>query len=113
MAPQSTYELESGFTVEIEEYFADYYLDEEGPRSETRYPRNPAIAFSVYPPGEETPEVSYVGVGRNIGEGNKYKLGIDDFETNSDRGLTVRKDDTLLIFALGAIVIMIVFMQSM
>lgn len=113
MAPQDKYELESGFVVEIEEYFSDYYLDEDGPRSETRYPRNPAFVFFIYPPGEDSPEVSFVGIGRNIGEGNQYKLGIIDFETHSVSGLTVRRDYTLPLFALGAIIFMIGVIQGM
>lgn len=113
MAPQARYELESGFVVEIEEYFSDYYLDEDGPRSETRYPRNPAFVFFIYPPGEDAPEVSFVGIGRNIGEGNQYKLGIIDFETHSVSGLTVRRDYTLPIFAIGAIIFMIGVVQGM
>jgi len=113
MAPQAIYELESGFKVEIEEYYSDYYLDEDGPRSETRYPRNPAFVFFIYPPGEDTPEVSFVGIGRNIGEGNQYKLGIIDFKTHSVSGLTVRRDYTLPIFALGAIIFMVGVIQGM
>jgi len=113
MAPQASYELESGFRIEIEEYFSDYYLDDDGPRSETRYPRNPAFVFFIYPPGEDTPEVSFVGIGRNIGEGNQYKLGIMDFETHSVSGITVRRDYTLPLFAIGAIIFMIGVVQGM
>src|SRR5690625_3767404 len=113
MAPQSTANFESGFTVEIEEYFADYILDDVITRSEKRYPINPAFVFFDYPTEEDTPEISFVGIGRNIGDGNQYKLGITDFETHSVSGLTVRKDYTLPIFALGAIVFMIGVIQGM
>lgn len=114
MAPESHYELDNGFKVEINQYFADYYLDEEdGPRSETRYPRNPAFVFFIYPPGEEQPEVSFVGIGRNISDDNQYKLGITDFQTHSVSGLTVRRDYTLPIFAVGAIIFMIGVIQGM
>lgn len=114
MAPEPMYELDNGFKVEINQYWPDYYLDEDdGPRSETRYPRNPAFVFFVYPPGEDQPEVSFAGIGRNISEGNQYKLGIIDFETHSVSGLTVRRDYTLPFFAIGAIIFMIGVVQGM
>lgn len=113
--PKSEYTFDNGFRVVINEYFPDYYLDEGEPRSETKYPRNPAFVFMVYPPGSDEAEVSFAGIGKNIdasGE-NEYKLGIENFEVRDVTGLTVRKDYTLPILALGGLIFMIGVIQGM
>lgn len=114
--PTSEYEMENGFRVALDQYYPDYYLDSNGiPSSETNYPRNPAFVLLVYPPGEETPEVSFLGIGRNIdatGE-NNYKVAIQDFETLNVSGLTLRVDHTLIVFGLGAFIFMFGVVQGM
>ncbi len=115
-APQDEYELDNGFTVKVENYYPDYELDDNGePRSETKYPRNPAYVFRVLPPDDEKSEISFIGIGRNIdatGE-NKYKIGIEDYEMRNVSGLTVRRDYTLPLFGLGAAIFMIGVTQGM
>lgn len=114
--PASEYELDNGFKVELEHYFPDYYLTEDGePRSKTRESRNPAFVFKVYPPDVEQPEISFAGIGKNIdatGE-NEYKLGIVDYSMHHVSGLTVRRDYTLPIFGLGALIFLIGVCQGM
>uniref|UniRef100_UPI0030165BCD cytochrome c biogenesis protein ResB n=1 Tax=Oceanobacillus massiliensis TaxID=1465765 RepID=UPI0030165BCD len=114
--PESVYELDSGFRVMIDKYYPDYYLDDNGiPASETDYPRNPAFVLMVYPPDSDPPEVSFIGIGRNIdatGE-NDYKLGIEDFEMHDVSGLTLRVDNTLPFFIIGAVIFMIGVIQGM
>lgn len=114
--PESEYILESGFRVVLDQYYPDYYLDDNGaPASETNYPRNPAFVLLIYPPESETPEVSFLGIGRNIdatGE-NVYKVGIQDFETHDVSGLTLRVDHTLIFFGIGAAIFMIGVIQGM
>ncbi|HLQ73740.1 MAG TPA: cytochrome c biogenesis protein ResB [Bacillota bacterium] len=113
--PEEEYELENGMTVSIEQYYPDYYLENGEPRSETNYPRNPAFVFLVHEEGEEKPEVSFAGIGKNIdptGE-NKYKLGLADFTMHNVSGLTVRKDYTLPFFIVGAAIFMIGVIQGM
>lgn len=113
--PASEYTLDSGFRVVIDQYYPDYYLDDSGiPTSETNYPRNPAFVLQVYPP-ESPPEVSFIGIGRNIdatGE-NDYKVAIEDFETHYASGLTLRVDRTLIFFGIGAAIFMIGVVQGM
>src|SRR5699024_6828134 len=91
---EDEYELDNGFRVVLEEYYPDYYLDDSGePRSETKFPRNPALVFKVYPPNSDKGEVSFIGIGKNIddtGE-NKYKIGIEDYNKHAASGLTVRR----------------------
>src|SRR5699024_7605559 len=107
--PDQTYELDNGLRVQIDQYYPDYELDKGEPRSKTKFPRNPAFVFLIYPPEENKPEVSFVGIGRNIDptNENQYKLGIADFSMRDVSGLTVRKDYTLPLFIIGAAIFMI------
>lgn len=114
-SPQDKYELADGLVVEIGEIFPDYYLDDGVPKSKTNYPRNPAFVFKVYSPEMDNPEISFAGIGKNIdatGE-NQYKLGIIGIETHSVSGLTVRRDYTLPLFMIGALIFMLGVVQGM
>ncbi|ALX47988.1 cytochrome c biogenesis protein ResB [Lentibacillus amyloliquefaciens] len=113
--PKDEYTLDNGFRVVLSQYYPDYELDEGEPRSKTNYPRNPAFVFTVHPPDNEEPEMSFVGIGRNVdasGE-NDYKLGVQDFDTRYASGLTVRVDHTLPFFIIGAAIFMIGVIQGM
>src|SRR5699024_4475186 len=83
--------------------------------SDSTYPKNPAFIFKVYAPDEKEPEVSFVGIGKNIAasDDNKYKLGIVDFSTRDISTLTVRKDYILPYIIIGDSIIMICVIQSM
>lgn len=114
-SPKSVYELDSGFKVVVDQYYPDYYLDEGEPKSKTDYPRNPAYVFSVHPPDGSEPEMSFVGIGKNVdatGE-NDYKLGIQDFKMRDVSGITVRRDYTLPLFVVGAFIFMFGVIQGM
>lgn len=113
--PEYEYELESGFRVVVDQYFPDYVIEESEPVSQSKYPRNPAFVFFVYPPGEEEPEVSFAGIGRNIDPSgqNEFKVGLADYEMRDVTGLTVRRDYTLPIIALGGLIFMIGVIQGM
>lgn len=113
--PEFVYELENGFSVEIGHYYPDYYLDDDEPRSKTKYPKNPAFVFLVHPPNADKPEVSFAGIGKNIDATgkNEYKLGITDYEMRNVSGLSVRRDYTLPFFGLGALIFMVGVIQGM
>lgn len=115
-SPKSEYELDSGFKVEINNYYPDYFLDDNGePASETDYPRNPAFVMMIYPPDGSEPEVSFLGIGKNIdatGE-NDYNVGITNFELRDVSGLSIRRDYSLPYFIVGAIIFMIGVIQGM
>ncbi|WP_330949587.1 cytochrome c biogenesis protein ResB [Virgibacillus sp. MG-45] len=113
--PKNEYKLDNGFVVKIDDYLPDYELYNGQPKSKTNYPRNPAFVFLVYPPNKDDVEISFAGIGRNIdatGE-NEYKLGITDFDVRNASGLTVRRDYTLPLFGLGALIFMIGVIQGM
>lgn len=115
VSPEDYYELDSGFVVEISQYFPDYILQNGEPATQSKFPRNPAFVFRVYPPEVKEPELSFVGIGRNVDptEQNEYRLSIADFSTHYASGLTVRKDLTLPIFIVGAAIFMIGVIQGM
>ncbi|SDX71035.1 cytochrome c biogenesis protein ResB [Salimicrobium album] len=112
--PKDEYELENGTTVKLERYFPEFELEDGEPKQVSKFPRNPAFIFEVDAPGEE-PEVSFAGIGVNIDASgnNDYKLGLTNFETRDVTGLTVKKDYTLPIIAVGAAIFMIGVIQGM
>jgi len=115
-SPEDTYELDNGFRVVLDQYYPNYYLGDNGvPASENDDPKNPAFVLFVYPPGSEEPEVSFLGIGKNIdatGE-NDYKVSIQDFEMHDVSGLELREDYTLPFFLVGATIFMIGVIQGM
>ena len=113
--PKEMYELDNGYRVELNQFYPDYELKDGEPRSISKFPRNPAFVFYLFPPGSDEGEVSFLGIGKNIdptGE-NKYKFGIEDFNMHYVSGLTVRKDYTLPFFIVGAAIFMIGVIQGM
>ncbi|ELK45383.1 cytochrome c biogenesis protein ResB [Halobacillus sp. BAB-2008] len=113
-APASEYKV-GDYRVEIANYFPDYEMENGEPVSASKYPRNPAFVFHVYPPGETEPETSFLGIGANIDAGgdNQYKLGLTAFDVRDVTGLTVKKDHTLWLIALGGAIFMIGVIQGM
>ncbi|MFC4387697.1 cytochrome c biogenesis protein ResB [Gracilibacillus marinus] len=113
--PNSVYELDNGFRIELNNYYPDYVLDDDGPRSQSNYPRNPAFVFFVYPPGEEEPERNFLSIGQNIDptNENQYKLSLKGFDMREVSGLKVKKDLTLPVLGIGAFIFMIGVVQGM
>ncbi len=64
--PKEEYKLDNGFQVVVSQYYPDYELDNGEPASKTNFPRNPAFVFTVHPPGNEEPEMSFVGIGKML-----------------------------------------------
>lgn len=115
VSTDSEFTFDNGLTVQVDQIFLDYYLDDGIPKSETNHPKNPAFVFKVDDPDADKAEFSFAGIGKNIdatGE-NKYKMGIVDYETHNASGITVRRDYTLPFFALGALIFMIGVTQGM
>ncbi|MFD2925849.1 cytochrome c biogenesis protein ResB [Halobacillus naozhouensis] len=113
--PKSEYQLDSGYRVVLDSYYPEYELKDGKPVSVSKYPKNPAFVFNVYPPGESEPEISFVGIGANVdatGE-NDYKIGLINFDVRDVTGLTVRKDYTLPFIALGGAIFMMGVIQGM
>lgn len=114
--PDKEYRFENGYTITLNEYFPDYIMEDGVPRSQTNFPRNPGFVFFVYPPGETSdPEVSFLAIGQNIpgNENNNYKLSLTSFDVRDVSGLSVKKDLTLPIVAVGAFIFLIGVIQGM
>lgn len=114
--PKETYDLGNGYSLHLLSYFPDFYFDESGkPNTKTKLPNNPAFVFKMFTPETPNGEVSFVGIQQNIEpEGNNlYKMSFAGIETRNVTALTVRKDLTLWIIALGGIIFMIGVIQGM
>ena len=113
--PKTEYELDNGYKVVIENYYPEYEMNDGRPVSVSKFPKNPAFVFNLYPPGESEPETSFLGIGANIDASgdNQYKLGLVNFDVRDVTGLTVKKDYTLPIIALGGAIFMIGVIQGM
>jgi len=114
--PEEKYDLGNGYRVELLSYFPDFYFDEEGkPSTKTKVPNNPAFVFKMFTPATPDGEVSFVAIRQNIEPAgtNKYKMTFAGIETRNVTALTVRKDLTLWILALGGTIFMIGVIQGM
>ena len=108
--PQPTYDLGEGYKVEIMDYYADFTGFEEGvPQSQSPLPNNPAFLIKMYSPEFPKGETSFVMIKETVeplGE-NQHKVAFQSVETRDVSGLTVRKDLTLPLLALGGLIFMI------
>ena len=108
--PQPLYELDKGYKVEVMDYYADFTGFEEGiPQSKSPLPNNPAFLIKMYSPEFPKGETSFVMIKETVeplGE-NQHKIAFQSVETRDVSGLTVRKDLTLPLLALGGLIFMI------
>ncbi|WLR49623.1 cytochrome c biogenesis protein ResB [Bacillus tianshenii] len=114
--PKDVYELGNGSKVEVLNYFPDFYFDDDGnPATKTRIPNNPAFVFKMYTPETPKGEVSFVGIRTNVeplGE-NTHKMSFAGIDTRNVTALTVRRDYTLPLIAVGGAIFMIGVIQGM
>ncbi|CAH0345591.1 cytochrome c biogenesis protein ResB [Bacillus sp. CECT 9360] len=113
--PQRKYELKEGYSVELISYFPDFEYKENGePGTKSRIPNNPAFFFKMYTPDKPEGEVSFVAIQQNLeplGE-NDYKMTFAGIETKNVSSLTIRKDLTLWVLAVGGFIFMIGVVQG-
>ncbi|WP_227395247.1 cytochrome c biogenesis protein ResB [Jeotgalibacillus aurantiacus] len=109
------YELSEGYQVEMMGIYPDFSGFEDGePQSASPLPNNPAFLFKMITPDKPDGEVAFIGIQQNLeplGE-NEYALSFSGLETRDVSGLTVRKDLTLWILALGGAIFMIGVVQG-
>ncbi|MTH52221.1 cytochrome C biogenesis protein [Bacillus mangrovi] len=114
--PETEYDLGEGYNVSILSYLPDFYMNEDGrPDTKSRAPNNPAFVFNMKSPGNPEGETSFVGIQMNLepnGE-NKLAMKFAGVETVSQSLLSVKKDLTLWILALGGLIFMIGVCQGM
>ncbi|WP_053366999.1 cytochrome c biogenesis protein ResB [Bacillus sp. FJAT-27245] len=113
--PQKNYELGNGYKVRLLGYYPDFEFGEDGePDTKSRIPNNPAFVFKMITPDKPEGEVSFAAIRQTIEpEGsNKYKMQFKAVETKNVSALTVRKDRTLWLIALGGLIFMIGVVQG-
>ena len=108
--PEMTYDLGNGNKVELLGYYPDFTGFENGePQTQSPIPNNPAFLVKMTTPETPKGETSFVAIKQTVepfGD-NKYKLEFQNVETRDVSGLTIRKDKTLWILALGGLIFMI------
>ncbi|WP_455661265.1 cytochrome c biogenesis protein ResB [Pradoshia sp.] len=113
--PEDLYDLGDGYKVELSSYFPDFEFDDNNqPATKSRYPNNPAFIFNMYTPDKSEPEVAFIGIQQNLepmGE-NDYAIKFSGIDYEYSTYLTVRKDLTLWILALGGLIFMIGVVQG-
>lgn len=113
--PEKHFDLGNGYSVEVLSYFPDFEFNEDGePATRSRVPNNPAFIFEMKTPENPEGEVSFVAIQQTVepfGE-NEYKMGFKSVDTVNVSGLTVRKDLTLWILAVGGAIFMIGVVQG-
>lgn len=115
--PKDVYDLKNGYKVELIGYYPDFsgFAKNGEPQTKTSVPNNPAFLFRMYSPEHPKGEVSFVAIKQNVeplGE-NDYKMAFKSIDTRNISVLTVRKDLTLWILALGGLIFMIGVIQGM
>ncbi|WP_276516581.1 cytochrome c biogenesis protein ResB [Fictibacillus nanhaiensis] len=113
--PETEYDLGNGYRVEILDYYPNFVLNEHNqPATVNNLPDNPAFVFAMYSPSTPKGEKAFVGIQKNIESGdNQFKMSFAGIETKDLTALTVRKDHTLWIIALGGIIFMIGVTQGL
>ncbi|WP_368985249.1 cytochrome c biogenesis protein ResB [Caldifermentibacillus hisashii] len=112
--PKENYDLGNGYRVELMSYFPDFQIEDGKPSTKSSKPVNPAFAFKMVTPDKPQGEVSFAAIQQTIeplGE-NKYKMTFKSVDTVNYSGLTVRKDLTLPIIALGGVIFLIGVVQG-
>ncbi|QQZ10986.1 cytochrome c biogenesis protein ResB [Heyndrickxia vini] len=115
--PKDVYDLKNGYKVELVGYYPDFsgFAKNGEPQTKTSVPNNPAFLFKMYSPEHPKGEVSFVAIKQNVeplGE-NDYKIAFKSIDTRNISVLTVRKDLTLWILAVGGFIFMIGVIQGM
>ncbi|GIN85618.1 cytochrome c biogenesis protein [Heyndrickxia sporothermodurans] len=115
--PKDVYDLKNGYKVELMGYYPDFsgFAKNGEPQTKSPVPNNPAFLFKMFSPKHPKGEISFVAIKQNLeplGE-NEYKIAFKSIETRNISVLTVHKDLTLWILALGGFIFMIGVIQGM
>ena len=114
--PKEDYDLGNGYKVKLLYYFPDFYFDDNGdPATKSDKPNNPAFIFNVQTPDNSKGETSFVAIQSNqaITENNQYKITFSVLDTRNVSGLIVKRDFTVWIAFIGAIIFLIGVAQGM
>ncbi|NIK12336.1 cytochrome c biogenesis protein ResB [Alkalibacillus almallahensis] len=106
---------ESDTTITIDNWYPELEFTDEGPSSFSKYPRNPGIIFTVSSPELEEDERFFYLQEKVIplADNNQANVNVSEVDRRSASGLTVKKDNTLPLFGLGAGIFMIGVSQGL
>ncbi len=108
--PEPLYDLGNGSSVELKGYYPDFSGFENGePQTKSPVPNNPAFLVKMYTPNTPEGETSFVAIKQTVEPlgVNAYKLEFQNVETRDVSGLTIRKDESLWVLAIGGLIFMI------
>ncbi|RHW39408.1 cytochrome C biogenesis protein [Lysinibacillus yapensis] len=108
--PQDEYIINEQAKVELLGYYPDFSGFENGePQTLTPTPNNPAFIFKMTTPEHPDGEVSFVAIQQTIEPNgdNEYKMAFQGVETRNMSGLTVHKDSSIPLLAVGGAIFMI------
>lgn len=114
--PQDSYDLGSGYKIELVGYYPDFsgFAENGEPQTKSPNPNNPAFVFNMISPEHPKGEVSFTAIRQTVeplGE-TDYKMTFKGIDTRNATALTVRKDLTLWILGVGGAIFMIGVMQG-
>ncbi|MED0658552.1 cytochrome c biogenesis protein ResB [Bacillus smithii] len=114
--PKEMYSLGHGYKVKLMGYYPDFsgFANNGEPQSKSPIPNNPAFLFKMFSPEHPDGEVSFVAIRQTIEPlgATDYKMKFKSLETRNVSALTVHKDLTLWILALGGAIFMIGVIQG-
>jgi cytochrome c biogenesis protein len=115
--PKKEYNLGDGYRIMLKGYYPDFsgFAKNGEPQTKSPLPNNPAFLFTMMSPEHPKGESSFVGIQKNyepFGE-NQYKMSFAGIETRDVSALTVHKDLTLWILAVGGFIFMVGVLQGM
>lgn len=108
--PQKEYVIDDQTKVALLGYYPDFSGFENGePQTKTPTPNNPAFIFKMFTPEKPDGEVSFVAIQQTIEPNgdNVYKMAFQGVETRNMSGLTVHKDRTIPILAIGGFIFLL------
>jgi len=114
--PKDVYNLQKGYKVKLVGYYPNFtgFAKDGEPQSSSPIPDNPAFLFRMFSPEHPKGEVSFVAIRQNVeplGD-NDYKMSFVGIETRNVSALTIHKDLTLWILAVGGAIFMIGVIQG-
>jgi cytochrome c biogenesis protein len=114
--PKDMYNLQKGYKVELVGYYPDFtgFAKNGEPQSDSPIPDNPAFLFKMHTPEHPKGEVSFVAIKQNVEPlgVNDYKMSFAGIDTRNVSALTVHKDLTVWILAIGGAIFMIGVIQG-
>ncbi|GEL76121.1 cytochrome c biogenesis protein ResB [Tenuibacillus multivorans] len=111
---QRTYELGNDYKAEIQEYYPQFEITENGPSSFSKFPRNPGIIFEITGPNVEGERYFYLNEDVvPLSDDNEFQVSLEDTQLITASGLIIKKDYSLPFFLIGATIFMIGVAQGL